>query len=554
MAMITPKKFNPLKDIAPKAPVKLKNKLSPFSIATWELNNNTLASNLLWIAKEDAIQRKTIQDKKILNFMNTYKMDRKYIFDLWANTRQQLLSQWEDISWLDDIDLAEFALDTAPEEERKWYLREWIIGSIWGAWIEARERAKQASERTRSWQQSQLEWISQSISTWPWALVDIINDVTTKSITTAWKAGKYLWQKVGNELRPLLWKDKLTKEEIIQASINAENKVKWIWTNVLDKLSPVVWGIVEWYDNLDPATKANLESLLPYAELWIWWKIVSKVWEKVPTKWISNILTNVWNKGKRNMVLNMIKEADTLWNKRAALKRWWLDTQGSLSKFLIWSKDLVKPSKRTLDAADEVVRVIKSPSKDPQKLFTQVSTEISKIWSNLEWKLKTIGIKWTDLSISNLNTKLADLSTEIKDISPTMWKRLQVLSKNITNSETADDFWKALQQLDDMIPDSIKSWVDLSGKDQYIYDAWRAARSEGNDVLAKIAEAIPDTEVKRAFKSMTNLYHATWQIDRNIWRLTPKVKWVWSKLLSAWKWIAWTVVAGKVLQELWVFN
>lgn len=43
MVAISPKAFNPLKDIAPKAPVKLKNKLSFSSVVPWALNNDPLA-------------------------------------------------------------------------------------------------------------------------------------------------------------------------------------------------------------------------------------------------------------------------------------------------------------------------------------------------------------------------------------------------------------------------------------------------------------------------------------------------------------------------------
>jgi hypothetical protein len=339
----------------------------------------------------------------------------------------------------------------------------------------------------------------------------------------------------------------------------AEYLAKWpVWEAIRSGAKSLFWEKAlkeyqakEWWKKFSEVAK-TMTVWDPNSELYQWTRIA---WDVLQTWiWVAQVAKSIAKSWTKKAVLNILKEADTVWGKRAALSRWWLDTQWPLSKFFKWSKDLVKPSQRTLDATEEVVNTIKWASKNPQKLYTQISTKISDIWSDLSSKLKTIGIKWSNLSTKELNTKLIDLSNEIKDISPTMWKKLQVLSKNITNAGDADEFRKSLQQLDDMIPENVKSWINLSWKDQYIYDAWRAARWAGNDLLDNIANNISETAVKKSFKSMSNLYHAKWQISQNIGRLTPKVTWIWTKLVRAWKWLAGTVVAGKVLQELWVFD
>jgi hypothetical protein len=68
------------------------------------------------------------------------------------------------------------------------------------------------------------------------------------------------------------------------------------------------------------------------------------------------------------------------------------------------------------------------------------------------------------------------------------------------------------------------------------------------------ANNIWDAWVKQLFKKMSTLYHAKWQIIANLWALTKKATGMKTKLVRAGKNVAGTIVAGKALQELWVFN
>lgn len=344
----------------------------------------------------------------------------------------------------------------------------------------------------------------------------------------------------------------------------AESVAKWpIWEAIRSGVKSLVWEKAladyqakEWNKSFSEVAK-GMTAWDPTSSIYQWTRTLGDVLQ-IGTAWIQ-IAKWVAKQWLKKSLLWMIKESDTVGNKRAALSRWWIETQGKLSKWWVWSKDTVKPSQRTLDAVEEIVNTVKWASKNPQKLFTQVSRKISSLWSNLEDNLKVIWIKWAKMSKKNLRVKLADLSAEIKDISPSMWNKLKILSKDITKAENADDFRKALQRLDDLVPDSVRKWINLSWKDQYIYNARRAARSEGNDFLEKITDVIPDVEVKKAFKSMSNLYHAKWQIRNNIWRLTPKVIWMKTKIArfvknAALIWWGW-YIAGRVWSKaMWWGN
>lgn len=510
MATITPAKYNPLTMAAPKAPVKLlpKKKVDFSSIAPKVGVIDPLA--------EAKVGTKATGSYNITPSIQKWAV-AKSASDIWKT--KEVFTAKKDTA-LQDLQ-ADVSWWMPKEELRNFYpdIPESVVEDLYTdlqAGMPIEEAKKFYPEIYDMSKQAPVEkkWNVVSNVLW-WALRSAVD--LPQTISEMWlldRPAEYLAWKI-------VWEDKLQsyKEKWGKPfSQVAKENVIWDTTSDVYQWTRVAWDVIQIGTSVAWALKS-----------------ASKKWLK-------------------EGVLNILKESDTVWSKRAALSRWWLSTQWKLSKRWSGSKSIVKPSQRTLDATDEIVRSIKWASKEPQKLFTQVSEKISSIWSNLEWKLKTIWIKWSNMTTSNLKTKLADLSTEIKDISPTMWKRLQVLSKNITNAETADDFRKSLQQLDDLVPDSVKKWIDLSWKDQYIYDAWRAARSEGNDVLAKIADNIPDAEVKKAFKSMSNLYHAKWQITENIWRLTPKITWMKTKLARFAKNAAliwwWGYVAGKV----WLWN
>jgi len=60
------------------------------------------------------------------------------------------------------------------------------------------------------------------------------------------------------------------------------------------------------------------------------------------------------------------------------------------------------------------------------------------------------------------------------------------------NAKNADEVWQAAKELDAFVPESVKNGVMLSGKDQLIYNAWRAARESVNNYLDDIANSAGD--------------------------------------------------------------
>jgi len=528
--------------------------------ATTQINNQVKAKNALWWLTN--VVKKTMPKARAKALLPWLVKTTETTGAIWqANVAKQQAQAKALLPWLTNT-----AIDTANVV--KWQAQEKqtnAIGELWST-ILANPESQPSEIKAKFPEFAQLD---EQVFWELWATILANPNISMEEIRVKFpeldqtkKPESNIWSNISD----VIWWAYRSVVDIPQSITEswildkpAEYLAKWpVWEAIRSWAKSLFWEKAlkeyqakEWWKKFSEVAKTMTVGN-PNSKLYQWTRVA---WDVLQTWiWVAQAAKSIAKSGTKKAVLNMLKEADTVWGKRAALSRWGLDTQWPLSKFLKWSKDLVKPSKRTLEATDEVVNTIKWASKNPQKLYTQISTKISDIWSDLSSKLKTIGIKWSNLSTKELNTKLVDLSNEIKDISPTMWKKLQVLSKNITNSADADEFRKSLQQLDDMIPENVKSWINLSWKDQYIYDAWRAARWAGNDLLDNIANNIPDAAVKKSFKSMSNLYHAKWQISQNIWRLTPKVTWIWTKLARAWKWLAGTVVAGKVLQELWVFD
>ena len=292
------------------------------------------------------------------------------------------------------------------------------------------------------------------------------------------------------------------------------------------------------------------------------WDIAQLAWASVPAimQW-SKYVAKQLAKSKLWKVLNIIKETEWVLDKRTALKAWKLLDQPTWLKSLIsWWKEIVQPSNRTLAAVETIGKEISNPATQPVALYNQVKWRISEIWWSLSNELKKVGIKGTNMTTSNLKESLDALGWEIKDISPAMGKKIKLLSKDIVNAENADDFRKSLQKIDNLVPESVKKWVNLSWKDQYIYDARRAARNAGNDTLEQIANTIENVTVKDKFKTMSNLYHASWQIEKKIAWLTKPTKWLlWSTKdmakrawLSILWWAAWAAWLYKAKDILWL--
>lgn len=267
----------------------------------------------------------------------------------------------------------------------------------------------------------------------------------------------------------------------------------------------------------------------------MWWV----AWYRMPSeKWLTNI----------------IKERDVVKNQRAALDSGtYKDQPTGLRRWLFGADDVVEPSKRTEAAVKTISSEIKKYSNKPWQLYTQVKNKIDDLatwlWNNLK-QVKTWTLTHKNKVIKDSIRALAD---EVRDISPATAKKIDLLLTNLSKSQNADEVWAAAKKLDMLVWENVKRWVNLSAKDQYIYDAWRAAREAVNDHLDEIAEFIPDTAVKETFKKLSNLYHAKAQIKANIWALSKPSPWLLSmqNLKRAAIWAGTIYWWNKVLDALW---
>jgi hypothetical protein len=229
---------------------------------------------------------------------------------------------------------------------------------------------------------------------------------------------------------------------------------------------------------------------------------------------------NKWWAGK---ILNLIKEWENKSNKIAALGRWGIDSQSAISKRWSWSKNVVKPSQKTLDAVATVKKEIVWASSDPQKLYTQLS---NKIWDLSEWlaeQLKTVKIKSQTGKLKALKESLDNLIEETADYSKPTANAIKKAKESILKAKTAKEARDAAKQLDNLIPNSIKEWAAKWGKDALVYGKWRWARSAFNDFIDEAAEWVSEPSVKDMFKKISNLYRAKWWIEDNIVQITKPV-------------------------------
>lgn len=276
----------------------------------------------------------------------------------------------------------------------------------------------------------------------------------------------------------------------------------------------------------------EMATAIPWLLKW-WAKVAGmKALDKaIDTGKVTEKAINKWWAGK---ILNLIKEWESKSNKIAALWRWGIDSQSALSKRWSWTKNVVKPSQKTLDAVATVKKEIVWASSDPQKLYTQLS---DKIWDLSEWlweQLKTVKIRSQTGKLKVLKDSLDNLIAETADYSKPTADAIKKAKASIMKAKTAKEARDAAKQLDMLIPNSIKEWAAKWGKDALIYGKWRWARSAFNDFIDEAADWVSDESVKDIFKKISNLYRAKWWIEDNIVQITKPIKWAKQKI---WKFI-----------------
>lgn len=371
---------------------------------------------------------------------------------------------------------------------------------------------------------------------------NILRSVWGRKQEQSWrgKAGKFIWEQAAITALTLpvwgiIWG--LSKSVLWVAWTRAAQLARWA----------VVWGITGMAEQELQAIGSRWEfattnELKNGA-------ILGAIWGSYLSKKISS---TKWN------IKDIIRETEEWSSKLAALKSGSLKEQRDwIAGYVFWGKNVVKPSKKTLEAVETITKEIPNAANTPVKLYGQIKSKISEISEWLSDQLKKVKVGWFTARNKQVRTALETLATDAKD---TLWgttaKEIGKIAQKFQNmaGKTADEAREYAKQLDNMMGEKLKSWINLSSREEVTYKFWRAAREEVNNYLDDVGSSIKDVAVKDQFKKVTNLYHGANQIENKINMLTSQQigalsKWV-IGLKNAMKYgIGWAV-AGKTINAV----
>ena len=484
--------------------------------------------------RDDAVSRMWTVDDKVLKIMDTYNIDRNELFDLWKFTRQRLEEAGEDTTGLDDVDIAEYALDTAPEEEKQQYMRGWVLGTIQWAFQEWAEKQAQARARTDVWMQSWLEWFTQAASATPWVVSDLLWDVTTPIISKAWELWQELGAELGNIIRPLVWKEMLddTEKEARIQELNQRAAQQW---------GNAIVPLMKEYAKLDTRTQKNLESLLPYIDLWVWvwWSV--RAWEQIAKTGIKEWI-ETWLKKWATMISEAIPSPSWITQ----------DIWDSLRKSSIASVEraLNPTTKRAKQLTQKIAPWVieRNMVWSLEDLWEQAQKGMEDFWSKIGEYIDANGIKW-EIDTNKLTKIFDDINI---DYNP-QWKVVNPQVQNITdwfknilkqygNKIDWEDA-KLLMKAWDNVVYSTKWWIqteDLALSNQF--------RKKGADVIrSELAKSNPDlAKLNKEYSFFSNLKEV---IDATAMRKTGQVWWL--ERMATVIWAAWWLSSGWLISALW---
>lgn len=412
MVAITPKAYNPLKDIAPKAPVKLKSKLSFSSVApspttfdplaqakigTKATNTYNLAPSGISIQSPKAIAWQ-LQKTKDVETQKIVKQDN-IIGELWATVLEnpnadpeKLKAAFPELSHLDkDVIWELWATilenpNVTPEQLRKAFpeldSKYKAPSKVWKNLDKATNILKWANEFLASGIESFVEW-------WWWAIERWLN-----------KASDYL-----------LWTNAVEEARI------RDERLKWKWV-----ITTPFW----------------IDTTTPAAQMWkTVWKVV---WVNslipTPTLWWSTFLARA---GKNAIVWWLWTQASTL------LSEWRIATPTETAiwagtQWLFWAIANVK-SKKWLEW---LVQPKMTPSVEAERAAKWLKTVwlFGKVWMKStkqeEAMAKLANKIWLNPSktvTSNVNKTLASLNKETDNLinivenNPTIFNPKEITSR-----------------------------------------------------------------------------------------------------------------------------
>lgn len=506
------------------------------------------------MVRDDAVSRQNIADDKVLNLMNTYTLNRDELFDLWAFKRKELEEAWEDTAWLDDIDLAQFALDTAPEEEKQWLVREGILGSLQGAGIEWTERQLQSMGREQSWQQGVLSTKLQDVWSVAWYGADLIWDAFMWTLKGAWNVIDYITQWWANEVATAVW-EKIKGTQFY-------NDTVWEWLNKL-------WQGMEQYNErkqANPVEWANVDALLNIVDIWsmfVWWWAVKKAWQEAIESWVGKTI-------KEWLETWIQKGIKAIWDIKAPkISPSWMvdDTTDYIAKKIVWT---ATPQDKLFKAQSPTLNVL-NKNRDFKTLRNQSDTAndlIVKAWhkpvdtdTRRIAHEKTMQSKWKEIESKIENKK--DLMVNQKQFASILDETIKDakkswLVKNLSDitalKKEADAMRKqwfidlpSLEKKKQYINWIINNWWDSAIGDVYKNGMKKVTRAIGeveDKALAKIPWEF--SNLKKEFGALKSTYEDVLKADlRN-----QRSKWL--NLLESYSRIEWI---GDILWgTIWIFT
>lgn len=518
MATITPAKYNPLTMAAPKAPVKLLPKkkvdfssitpkvgvidpLAQAKVGTKATGSYNITPSIqkwavaksasdIWKTKEVIVQ----QEKKQTNA----------IWELWSTVLANPDSSPAEIK-------AKFPEFNNIDEQVFWELWATILANPEISMEEIRQKFPELNR----WYKAPVEkkWNVVGNVLW-WALRSAVD--LPQTISEMWllnRPAEYLAWKI-------VWEDKLQsyKEKWGKPfSQVAKENVIWDPTSDLYQWTRAAWDVIQIGTSVAWALKS-----------------ASK------------------NAAKKN-VLNIIKEWNTAANKRLAVREWRLTPAIKQSFFKTGKESVVQPTKKSIQATDTIVKLIKNPSKDPAKLFTQIDTKIGDISTQLAPKLKAI--KVTENIWSNITKPIKELAKLTDEFTTTEISKMNWVISKLKKADNLDDVWKIRKEFDWMFSDAVKNATDLSAPTTRKANKLRTVvRNELNDKIDNIWSTISDVWAKKEFKTMSELYHWLSNITKR-WAesniVSKEIPSTLKNLLRKWAWYGGIWLAWYLWAKAW---
>lgn len=501
-----------------------------------DMENSVLASIdvLQWQKTQDELVNEYSQKMSTWAFNNA--MDLVSDIARWRDL-DDLHNEYSDIDRDVVNDIYKSYVSIKNPEKDPSIVRNYVSWLLWQLPQELANTAKFALKSVMDWNITNK--IADLVS-W-WELSKNITNPVVKKITQLWdEAQMEIDDYIGWDMSSKSYKIWKLTTEILPALLTRKpsEKMALEWATMLEWVVSKFPKLLEFIRN--PRVNKLIQnsiSSIPQTQAMSIGKTAETASPSELVAWAiwNTILPNKIAKEKQ-WVLDLITESTTAkWMKAAFEQNLVKPLPKWLDKFWNGVHDMLKPSQKTYDAVNTIVGWIKNFSKEPQVLYNQIWSKIEQIAKPLSGKLKNI--VWYDAGLyDNMLLKLKDAEWYLWD---TYWNTLKnkvsLLVDKASKITNMDDVWNIKKEFNAFIPDNIKKWVWLDGKDSIIHDVWNKTQIALNEYMEKSAQEAGEQWVATAFKEMSNLLHAKWKIVENSFKLIKESRWLKQKLWELWE-------------------